>query len=575
MSAPSAPGRPSIERTQRALLVGTLLAFAAVAYGPVASLPFVGDDYVFLDKTRTAGFLDLWSRGNTDFGWYRPWSREFHFWLLQRTVGLNEAAYRLVGLTLWVAALCLYAAIVRHLTRWRVALVATLGAAGLSLWGTPLLWISGSQDLWMLCLGLGSLYLFMRGRTWWSVVPFVPALLSKETAVVLPGVLAAYALVVERRRVAEALGRTAHFWLVVLTWLAVHPTLRVRLLSPQSATQELEHRPALPVIVARTLLATVNLDAVPRPSGLDAMETGRILVAATVLGVGLLVGLRRRSAGSDGDRRVAVFALVWAAAGWLPLVLPSIGWHAYYGCVGALGAWLLIALVLARRPRVAVAAITCLALVRGAQAATLSWDWGNEWYQRRAGSILASIRTELLRQHPSLPAHSRVFFGHIPNNIGLVAGQSPALRVWYRDGTLQAGFYSSYRPRTDSRGRDLFFRFDPEGGLIEVVAGPEDVPWARSRNPDWEDDHEKLALLFLQSGDVVGAAREFEKLSTLPHRVEAGGLAAVCWEVAGDSVRADSLLDAAARRLRLTPERRDRWAAGLRVSFPGRRPGRG
>src|SRR5262249_59783431 len=117
-------------------------------------------------------------------------------------------------------------------------------------------------------------------------------------------------------------------------------------------------------------------------------------------------------------------------------------------CMGALGAWLGISLWLSRSPRIAATALVVLALLRGADAKTLTWDWGDEWYQRRAGNLLAAIRAELLRQRPVLPSHSRLFFGHIPNNIGLVAGESPAVRVWYRDTTLHAGFYSMYRPRT-------------------------------------------------------------------------------------------------------------------------------
>ena len=227
---------------------------------------------------------------------------------------------------------------------------------------------------------------------------------------------------------------------------------------------------------------------------------------------------------------------------------------------------------LQHRWQVAAAAIALLAVLRGAQASTPTWDWGDEWYQRRAGNVLSSIQTDLLRQHPTLPPHTRVFFGHIPNNIGLIVGQSPALRVWYRDSTLQAGFYSYYRPRAESapRGDDLFFRFDTLSGLVEVRAGPEDVQGGRLANRSWEDDHEKLAMLFLRSGDVPRAAGEFEKLSTLPHRPDAAGYAAVCWEVAGDSARADSLLLASGARMRLSGARLRSWAEDLRRSFPRR-----
>src|SRR5438876_4474700 len=78
------------------LAVG-LLAFAAVAYGPNLRLPFMGDDYVFLDHTLYARFAGLWSTRNVDFGWYRPWSREFHFWAIERIAGPSEEAFRVVS----------------------------------------------------------------------------------------------------------------------------------------------------------------------------------------------------------------------------------------------------------------------------------------------------------------------------------------------------------------------------------------------------------------------------------------------------------------------------------------------
>jgi hypothetical protein len=552
-----------------------LLAFAAVAYGPALSLPFIGDDYVFLDKTRDASFGALWSFRNVDFGWYRPWSRELSFWSLQRLFGPNETAFRLFEVGLWITALGLYAVIVRRIGSKRVAAIATLGVASLALWGTPLLWVSGSQDLWMLCFSMGCVLLFVSGRTIWALPAFALALLSKETAAVLPVLLCGYLVVLERRRLKDALTKTAPLWATLIVWLAVHPTLRARLLSSPRVTLETGHRPAEPIIVARTLLSIVNLDSIPRPQEFDWGVVLRTLLSAVILTVGVWLALRAPASAGSADSRserpvLTRFAAVWMVAGWAPLLLPSISWHAYYGCLGVLGAWLAIALWLERRPTLALTLIACLTLLRGAQAATPSWDWGSEWYLRRAGNLLGAIRDDLLRQHPSLPTHSRVYLGHIPNNIGLIAGQSPALRVWYRDSTLQAGFYSYYRPRleTEPPGQDFFFRFDSSSGVTEVRTGPEDARAAVRADSEWEDAHEKLAMLFLRSGDVRRAAAEFEKLSQLPQRPDAAGYSAVCWEVAGDTTRADSLAAEAARRMNLSIRQLRSWLAELRESLP-------
>src|SRR5205814_497942 len=150
---------------------------------------------------------------------------------LQKSAGLHEFAFRATSISLWVAALCLYAAVVRRISSRRVASIATLGVASLGLWGTPLLWISGSQDLWMLCFTMASTLLFVTGRTGWALLPFALALLSKETAAVLPALLGAYSILVERRRPVDALRRTAPFWAVVFAWLTINPTLHTRLFS--------------------------------------------------------------------------------------------------------------------------------------------------------------------------------------------------------------------------------------------------------------------------------------------------------------------------------------------------------
>lgn len=564
-----------VPRSDAPWLALLLVAFAATAYGPALTLPFIGDDYVFLDKTRDATFLGLWSLDNTDFDWYRPWSRELHFWAIQKIAGLHEVWFRVVGIMLWVVALCLYATILRRLASPRVAAIATLGVASLALWGTPLLWISGSQDLWMLGFAMASTLLFVAGRVGLALLPLCLALLSKETAAVLPILFGAYSILIERQRPTGALRRVGPFVLLTLAWLAIHPTLHTRLISGET-TAEVEYRPPPLVAMAKTVLSTLNLDVFPRPQEVGWEIVLRTLASALLLAGGLALVTRRRPVvdraltGDEKSARLALFAAAWTAIGWFPLFLPSIGWHAYYGCLGTLGAWLLLAHWLQFRPRIAVVVIMGLAILRGARANTLTWDWGTESYQRRAGSILSAIRSELYRQHPTLPRHSRVFLAHIPNNIGLIAGQSPAIRVWYRDSTLQAGFYSYYRPRSASapRGDDLFFRFDSAVGMVEVKAGSEDVRLGPQSNANWEADHEVLAVLFLRSGDASRAAFEFEKLSALPHRPDAALYASVCWEFVGDTIRADSLLARARTRMELPQAQLDEWVERLRTSLP-------
>src|SRR6185436_14769660 len=248
------------------LLLGvTLVAFVVTLYGRRLAWPFIGDDYVFLDRALRESFAELWSRQNADFGWYRPWSRDFHFWLVTHVAGFSPTAFRIFGFVLWVGALLMYSGVVRRAAGLSVAVIATLGAASLSLWGTPLLWISGSQDLWMLFFSMASLLFFVLGRRAISAIPLLGALLSKETAVVVPVIALGHALFVDRAKLREALWGIRYLLAVAAAWVFIHPSLL-----SHTAGKAVDPAHASPVmVIVRSLLATVNLQSWPAPQDLD------------------------------------------------------------------------------------------------------------------------------------------------------------------------------------------------------------------------------------------------------------------------------------------------------------------
>ena len=535
--AASAPGGLSL-----LAILGLLAAFLATQYPHAVTLPFVNDDYFFLDETRTASFASLWKRGDLIFGWYRPWSRELHYWVLQHLFGTAEPPYHLVSFALWLGGLGLYFAWARRIAGGAVAAVATAGLASLALWGTPLLWVAGAQDLWALLFSLVFLHLAVRHRRAWAAGALVLALLSKESAVILPGLATAYLVLIEGRGVRRALLDSLPLWLIALAWVALHPTLGARFFGSLRTSLETQQRPQVLATVAQTLLAQVNLHPWPHPAVHAFRALAQGAVGGAILAALVWRGTTRADSGvlPRSSGRLVRFGLVWALGGWSLLLMPSIGWHAYYGMLGSLGAWFALAVLLARRRRSAVALIVMLALLRSAQALTPSWDWGSESYQRRAGIVLKTIRRDLFRQHPGLPPHSRLYFVQIPNNVGLLAGDGPSLRVWYRDSTLRARYYSEYTPPVAGApaGNDFFFRFDSLAGLVEIHTGPEIAESAREMNPAWEDDHVVLAALFLRKGDPPAAADEFDKLAAASGRVDYLIYAGACRQLMGDSAAA-------------------------------------
>ena len=558
------------------------MAFAVLVHAPMLDVPFIGDDYVFLDKTRRASFASLWSFRNTDFGWYRPWSRELHFWTLQHLVGAHETGFRIASLLVWLAMLATYFALLHRVRDERVAAVAALGAASLALWGAPLTWISGIQDLWMLLFAVLTLWLLASRRAGWALAACAGALLSKETAAVLPLIVLAQARWIERLDARGCARRVVPFLALTAAWLAVHPTLLHRVSHPAPWIPIGERPKPAALVITESLLSTVNADRLALPVDSALLRPVTALVSAALLASAAWLALR----GGLGDGRVRVveaapapaparsdllrYGAAWCVAGWLPLLSRSIGWHAYYGSLGVLGAWVVLAELLVARPRVAVAVLFVLGLLRGRAEATRSWDWGSQWYQVRAGSLLRVIRDQLRALHPTLPANTRLYFVNIPNNIGLIAGRSPAVRVWYDDPSLEAGFYSWYRARAADRARgpDLFFHFDSTAGIREVSADGADGGASAEPQAKWEEDHIALAMTFMASGDLPRAARLFEAIARLPNRPEGLMFAAACWEAHGDSTSAARDLESARMRTGLKPEEIAQWAARLRATMP-------
>jgi hypothetical protein len=144
------------------------------------------------------------------------------------------------------------------------------------------------------------------------------------------------------------------------------------------------------------------------------------------------------------------------------------------------------------------------------------------------------------------------------------------VRVWYRDPTLEAGFYSYYRARAagEPQGVDLFFHFDSTAGIREVSVDGADGGVSSVPEHDWEADHESLAVTLMSNGDHARAARLFESIARLPNRPDALMFAAVCWQAHGDSRAAATDMERARARTGLGPAEIAAWAARLRATMP-------
>lgn len=543
-------------------------AFALTQHPGVFSVPFVGDDYFTLDKTRDASFVSLWAPRELVSHFYRPWSRELHYWTFQRLFGERVAPWRTVNLLLWAGVIGLYFALVRRLAGPRPAVLATAAVMALSGWGVLLVWSQGAQDLWMILFALLALHALLRERPGLACAAQLLALLSKETAALVPVLAYGLEWLVRGRRPGAALRRVLPLLALTLGWVALHPLLGGRLWWPLHDEVLSGLHPPIGRIAIPTLLAVVNLYAWPAPEeGWAAVlrtAVPGVLALLALLAWGAWRGRRAPGAAAAASPgRAVAFGVLWALCAWAPSLMPTIGWHPYHGLFGALGAWLALAVALSRARRAEALVIVALVVLGVGLAATPTRDWGTRWFQRRAAAFSERTRVALLALRPGLPPGSRVFLSGAPGGVGLVPGgeESPPLRFWYRDRSLRAATWERYAARSagDSAGEDVFFRYEHDLGWREVVKGIESAAGA----PGWRDDHERLAVALARGGDWLGAFLEYAMLSrvfpadaTYPYyaglaRVAEGdSLEGLRWvQTAAALPAADEEIHATARRL--------------------------
>jgi hypothetical protein len=411
---------------------------------------------------------------------------------------------------------------------------------------------------------MAALLLLSRGRIVGATLGTALALLSKESAMVLPAIALAYALAIERRRPLDALRRTAPMWVALAGWAFVHPLLAGRIFhpplpaSPPAAAHWIN--PLAGSLLLQATLSLVNLDAPLAPMiPWKAVAWGALGPIAALAIPALVVAWRagRRgkapgagAAGADGPPgpgRVAAFGAVWAVVGWLPLLQPPLTWHAYYGLFGALGAWLALGVLIARARWLLAPVLAALVLLHLAQAATPSLDLGTEFYQIRASNFVRLTRSFLLTQASELPPHSRIFLAQVPGSVGLIPWdrRSIAPQIWTGDTTLTMYYVSRFHPREagDTLGRDILFSYDNRKGwssqdivVPTTTSSPDEVKryakflWSIGRAADAHVHFERLVernpgdwsaafnlgTCYFKMGDSLQGRRWYERAASIP-----------------------------------------------------------
>jgi len=512
-----------------------LVLLALARYGWALDISFINDDFLFLERARTASFLDNWNFHDALGNVYRPLTRNLYFWLGLKLFGREPAGYHAVNLALVGLSLVLAALLARRLVAEAAGgrpdsgqadgagLLAALLFGLHPAAGTPASWVCGVQDVLAIDFALAAGLAHLAGRRVLYVVLYAAALLSKETAAFLFVLMALLDLTVVRAGWRAALVRQAPVVALFALWLAGNRWLPWNDLGSTIHSRE----PGRPSLLGRFDLGTVALtlralfliqpgETYRWPHGLAATAS-QILLAASILAIALTAPaparLDRRSRGLMG---LALFAALWSLSSILPLitVISHFVYYAYYPAFGLSLLLATLAVTLLARPGAARAvARTGLVVLVAALVAAAGTAYHASLCDahniRRASAHLHNFRADLLRLHPTFPESARVYFWNIPYWIGFQLADGPALRVWYGDPTLTGKFMSTYvaAPHRPS----FFFGHDDGMHLVEMVRGLPD-PNLSHPPPIYTAAHNDLGATFASAGEAEAALIEWRKV---------------------------------------------------------------
>ncbi|OGG16293.1 hypothetical protein A3D77_02435 [Candidatus Gottesmanbacteria bacterium RIFCSPHIGHO2_02_FULL_39_11] len=172
------------------LSVIILLSF--FLFFPSFSTYFHQDDFTHMTYSDTfskvISSFNLFAKG--DFPFYRPIPTQVYFYFLKHFFGLNPFPYHAVNFILFILNILILYRLSTYLTKSSQAgIFSSLFYAVNSTHIAPLFSPAYCHELFLVFFGLLSVYSLATNKTGRSILFFILALMSKETAVVLPGIL--------------------------------------------------------------------------------------------------------------------------------------------------------------------------------------------------------------------------------------------------------------------------------------------------------------------------------------------------------------------------------------------------
>ena len=448
-------------------LAAFLLAALAGLYAGTFQTRFLNDDHLFLEEARRRPLVESLGSLGALGNYYRPVSRQLYFEALAPLGEHRPWVFHAANGLLFLAALVLLAELLRTWLSLPGVLAGVLYFATLPLQRVNLTWISCSQDLLALVFSLLAFAAFRRGLDAAAALAYLIALFSKESALPLPLVFAAWARWAPRPE-SRALGyRLAPSAMAVVIWAALQAWVRGGQPGSWPLHFDLGHFAAGYV---HGLQSLIGLD---HPAGwLEGMTRHGPAPLPLILLMPIALGLRQPAAPEPGARRRAVvFGLVWLATMLVVVGPAASSWSSYYYTLAGVGAAALVGAACARLGPVGWLLLSGGLLwwhagatgVRAFAVAERPWVWTSHltpFYFQRAAALTDTLERQLNTLVPKPEPGTRFFFATLPPWAGFQMGNGASIRSLYRDPSLQSHFYSQFSESTAADRPCRFFYWD-------------------------------------------------------------------------------------------------------------------
>ena len=401
----------------------------------------VCDDYAFLYRLTFHRPPDWFDSMGAAFYW-RPLSRQLYFTLVGPWMLQFPWVAAAVNATLLLAIAFLLHRIARHF----VSVPVATAVAVFPLLSEParvlLGWPSGAQHLLSAAAVLLAMHEVLSGRLMTAALAALGGLLSHESAVLVLPMLPLVTWMRTRRL--DTTGRAAAITATVAAAWGIGYALALRhgvRLPASSDMHSLAHQ--LPSLYGHAVIAALNLE--------DISSRSRLLLMCGYMGIVMaaVVLLATRSSRLQfAQLGPALFAAdIWFALGLLPLVMLLPDWNAWRAWIPTLGfavgttallglvsPWLAAGWVTLKLVALLVSPTAGIA-VSNLPPTSASHD---SFAQIARLQRLASATRRVLLQHdPAFPRHASVCFVRTPFLAEYGLAGDNAIRVWYRDSTLE------------------------------------------------------------------------------------------------------------------------------------------